>query len=401
MAHQTARAFFEERFEAGRRLLAGQAAEQLEQAAPELFVSVVRAGGAGLHEPLLRAWLLHESPAIGLDQILFGYLDEGDRPARLAVRANHRGVVHLPNLGSLRTGLPDGTFELRSPGGGAPTTLWRDGQPVNVVFTPRCVVPGTSIELHTDMHPFFPPFFRHMPSDEEVEIEETARLSLPALTRGFALLERVSPGQRAQVERDCRALVVLRSKKINSFATTGMLGAAFLSVPDEPTELFFCEDLVHQVGHLSFFAVTAEPCFTIPEDTLLSAFTVVKDDHRTLFAAFHGNYTIMCMVQFFDACVDDGELDARLRHELLGRFALAMERFGAGLESIDDERLYTPEAWAMHCRMVEVHDDVLARRRALLAGHDLSNQPYAFDYGMFSALNPAPPVAERPVEQRP
>lgn len=401
MADETTLGFFEEQFEAGRRLLLRQATGQLERAAPDLLARVLRAGGAGLHEPLLRAWLLHESPTIGLEQILLGYLDERDRPARVAVRASGRGVVHLPNLGSLRTDLPDGTFELRSAGAGAPPTLWQDDQQVAAVFTAQCTVPGTTIALHTDLHPFFPAFFRQMPSNDEVEVERTARRCLPALTRAFARLARVSPAQRAQIERDCRALVVLRSAKVNSFATTGAHGAAFLSVPDEPTEIFFCEDLVHQVGHVSFFAVTARPCFTIPADTPIALFTVLKDDHRTLYAAFHGNYTIMRMVQFFDACVDVGDLDARLRHELLGRFALSMERFVSGLESIDDERLYTPEAWSIHRRMVEVYEDVWPRRSAILAGYNLENQPYAFDYNLFCASNPAPSAADPRPEHHP
>jgi len=331
---------------------------------------------------------------------VFGYLDEADRPARIAVRASAGGVVHLPPWGSLRADLPDATLELRSPGAGAPPTLWQDDKPVAAAFTPQCTVPGTSIALHTDLHPFFPAFFRQAPARDEVDVEHTAARCLPALARAFTLLGRVSPAQRSEIERDCRALVVMRSTKVDSFATTGAHGAAFLSVPDEPNEIFFCEDLVHQVGHISFFAVTAAPCFTIPAETPIALFTVLKDDHRTLFAAFHGNYTIMRMVQFFDACLDAGGLDARLRHELLGRFSLSFRRFGPGLESIDDERLYTPEAWAMHRRMVEVFEDVARRRHALLAEYDLSDQPYAFDYARFAAKNPLPPAAEGRYHQR-
>lgn len=382
--------FFEERFEAGRTLLRRRAVEQLGRAAPDMLARVERAGGAGLDEPLLWAWMQHQAPPIGLSQILFGYLDEEDRPAQIEVRASRRGVVHLPNLGSLRTGAPSGVFEMRWRGGGEAPSLWAGGRPVEAVFAPRRAVPGTAIELHTDLHPLFPLFFCGAASPEEVDVEETSARCLPALRRAFALLERVSPRLRADIERDCRAVVVLRCEKLNSFASPGIHGAAFLSVCREPTELFFCEDLVHQVGHIAFAGITAGRCFTIPAQTPIALFTVLKDDHRTLDAAFHGNYTMMRMAQLFDACVDDGALPERLRHELIGRFALAMSRFGPGLESIDDERLYTPEAWEMHQRMVEVYEDVAERRGAMLAGCDFSNQSYAFDLARFCALNPPP-----------
>jgi len=384
---------FDERFASGRALLLRQAAERLERAAPDLFACVERAGGAGLREPLLWAWMQHELPPLGLDQILFGYLREEDRPARIQVRANHRGVVHLPNLGSMRTAAPDAVLELRWRDTDASLALWRDARPLEAVFTSRRVVPGTSIELHTDHHPLFPAFFPGAPSPGEIDIEGTSTRCLPALTRALARLARVSPRQRADIDRDCRALVVLRSEGINSFAAPGILGAAFLSVPEDPTEIFFCEDLVHQVGHVSFYAITAARCFTIPPQTPVALFTVLKHDHRTLDAAFHGNYTLTRMAQCFDACLDDSALDPRLRHELLGRFTLSLSRLGPGLESIDDERLYTPDAWALHQTMIAIYEDILTRRCDLLAGYDLSNQPYVFDHARFCALNPPPGAA--------
>jgi hypothetical protein len=96
----------------------------------------------------------------------------------------------------------------------------------------------------------------------------------------------------------------------------------------------------------------------------------------------------MRMAQFFDACLERDAVTGALQHELLGRFALSMLRFEAGLESIDDARLYTPLAWEIHRRMIEIYEDIDARRGAMLRRYDLSNQPYVFDYREFCARNP-------------
>jgi HEXXH motif-containing protein len=301
--------------------------------------------------------------------------------------------VHLPGLGALyldqgvSSGAPAESLQLRTCPGQAPT-LWRESQQVPAVLRTRRTVPGTELELYEELHPFFASCFRQRPSDHEVEVAATTRRSLPALTRALELLGRVAPGLLAQLRRDGRALVVLQSDKVSSMASLATYGLVFISVPEEPSELFFGEELVHQISHVSFYAVTAQPCFTIPSETPLSRFTVLAADHRTMFTAFHGNYTIMRMAQFFDACLEGGTPSEPLRHELIGRFALALARFEAGLIAIDDERLYTPIAWRLHRRMIEVYEDLDARHRKLIEGYDLTNQPYVFDYPAFCSRNP-------------
>ncbi len=407
---------FEHHFAAGRALLAERAAAQLRRVAPAQLALARRAGGRALREPLVHAWLADSANGsgsgggggvLGIDQLLYGHLRPEDRPPRLAVRARG-GVVLLPGMGALRVAahdepdvrdapaVPDvrdapaarGALELRAAPGMEPT-LWREERPVPATFTARRTVPGTAIELYDEVPPLVTSFFRQRPEAHELEVADTSRRCLPALARALALLGRVAPQQRAWIERDCRALLVLHSEKVRSLAALDAYGMAVLSVPGEgPSELGLAEDLAHQVGHISFFAITAQPCFTIAAETPLAYFTSLADDHRTLFAAFHGNYTILRMAQFFDAALEHGALAEPLRHELLGRFALAMTRFEAGLVSIDDERLYTPMAWALHRRMVEVYEELDGRRRGLLASCDLDEQPYVFDYRVFCARNP-------------
>lgn len=379
--------FFEDHFAAGRRLLADYTEKRLENAAPELLALVRRAGGAGLLEPLLHAWMAHEEPAIGLEQILFGYLREEDRPRRIPVRANHAGLVHLPRIGTLRTGVPDGRFELRASPGDSPT-LWAEGQPGVAIFTGLQTVPGTQIELHRDLHPLLPRFFPTTADLHEVEVERATSRCLPALTRALELLAQAAPDLLVQLERDCRSLMVLESRQVESFATMWAYGLACLSVPAEPNELSFCEDLIHQIGHISFFAITSQACFTIRANTPLALFTVLKHEQRTLHAAFHGNYTIMRTAQFFDACLEHGKLDESLQHELIGRFALAMTRFEDGLLAIDDERCFTPLGWELHRGMIQVFEDISRRRGRLLEPCDVANQPPVFDYRTFCARNP-------------
>lgn len=366
---------------------------RLARAAPEYAALVTHTGSAALQEPLLHAWLSQDAPTVTLEQLLFGYLRPIDRPPRIQVQASPNGVVHLPCLGALHTGMPRASFELRW-NLGAPLALWSaEGRRVPVTFTPRQVVPGTTIELHTELPPLCARFLHRSPAAEELEEERTAARSLPALTRALALLARVAPEQRSTLERDCRALLLVRSDTISSLTTMDACGLAVLSVPEGPSEIYFCEDLLHQVGHLSFFAITVQRCFTIPAATPLAHLAARKDDPRTLYAAFHDNYATMRMVQFFDACLTAGAVRGELRHELIGRLALALDRYRDGLEAIDDQRIYTPMAWDLHCRMAELHEEVRGRRGPLLRQYDLASQPHSFDYGVFCAHNPRFPDA--------
>lgn len=378
----------EPHFTAGRKALRQETVRRLAHASPRYAGLVTGSGSAALDEPLLHAWLTDTAPELALEQLLFGYLRPIDRPPRLAVRTSPSGAVHLPCLGALHTGLPSASLELRWTLG-APPTLWTaDGFAVPAVFAPRQLVPDTTIELYTELPPLCARFLHRARSAEALEARQTAVACLPVLRRALSLLERVAPAQRRALERDCRGLLLVRDPQVLSLAAMDARGLAVLSVPPQPSELYFCEDLVHQVGHITFFAITAQPCFTIAASTPLSRLTVRHDDHRTLYAAFHGNYTIMRMVELFDACLTADAVRGALRHELHGRLALALARYRDGLISIDDHRLYTPMAWAAHRRMIEVYDEVYQRRAGELRGYALTDQPYAFDHRIFCIHNP-------------
>jgi hypothetical protein len=153
-------------------------------------------------------------------------------------------------------------------------------------------------------------------------------------------------------------------------------------------------DLAHQIGHATFHAVTADPrrCFRIPPATPLAAFGGRPGDHRTLFDALHGNFTMTRMIEVLDALLVQ-PLEPLERAEVIGRIAQALWKLECGLEDVDDARLFTPEVRAMHLAMRELAATMRARHGARVADVDLGEQPYAFSWSTYRRRNGIEPRA--------
>jgi len=67
---------------------------------------------------------------------------------------------------------------------------------------------------------------------------------------------------------------------------------------------------------------------------------------------------------------------------------LIMKRFQLDLLSIRKLKIFTDCGNALRLMFEDVFDRVYRSAKDLIVGIDLSNQPYAFSYDQFVALNP-------------
>lgn len=339
---------------------------------------------ATLLDPRVHAFFyLHPRPC-PLDQLLVGQVAADARPAHIEVVADARGVVHVPGLGTF-TGCPPGArLPLRWEGD------WLlQGAPARP--RPPRRLAGTPIELDEAADPGLTRILTGDDPTHELGGPDVATRHLEALTRAMEWLGGLDTRYRGELQRDCRVLRLFQSATLRSCANVSAYGAAFLQCEDDASAVFFAEDVAHQVGHVSFYGVTADPrrCFRVPPRVRVSELDGDDDDPRSLFDAFHGNFTMGRMVGVFDAILASPEivLEPLERVELLGRFAQALQRFRAGLECIDDERLYTAEAWALHRAWWRIVEQLEERHHGALQGLDLRGQPYVFSWAAYRARN--------------
>ena len=339
---------------------------------------------ATLLDPRVHAFFyLHPRPC-PLDQLLVGHVAAAARPARVEVVADASGVVHVPGVGTIPGHLPGARLELRWEG----DWVLQDA--------PACPRParrlaGTPIELDEACDPGLTHILTAGDPSHELGGPAVVERHVDAVSRALEWLVGLDTRYRGELCRDCRVLRLFRSPTLRSCANVSAYGAAFLQCEDDATAVFFAEDVAHQVGHVTFYGATADPrrCFLVPPCIRVSELNGNESDPRSLFDAFHGNFTMGRMVGVFDAILSSPGivLQPLERAELLGRFAQALQRFRAGLESIDDERLYTAEAWAIHREWWRIVEMLCERHQHVLQGLDLGGQPYVFSWAAYRVRN--------------
>jgi hypothetical protein len=226
----------------------------------------------------------------------------------------------------------------------------------------------------------------------DLAIGECARRHGAALVRALDLLRALDPGYAEELARDLRLVVLFRSRVRGSCANFSAYGAVFLQCEPDASMPFFCEDLAHQAAHVTFYAVTADPrrAFRVPPAVTIARLGGPAHDTRSLFDALHGNFTLARMIQVLDGLLHGVELDADERAETAGRLALALERLDRGLDSVDDERLFTPEVWRIHEALRVLSDAMRQRHAGLVASADLRGQPYVFSWPIYRRRNGEP-----------
>ena len=382
---------FAEQYYRGREILTRKMRAVVQAETPHFLELVEQGDGAAYSEPFLFAHFFERSSSLGLEQILYGYIPEGLRPSAIPVQATESGAVYLPRVGWLQVECGAGELMLCRQPGGRDFQLMRNGARVPHVFRPVEYLADTEVEVCQDRHPALARLLTYRGAAyESVEITAPTQRHLASVQHALVLIRQATPWIYEEIARDCRKLVIVEHPQINSMASLAVHGAVFLSARPDSTSVFFAEDLIHQCGHVTFAYILADAraLLTIPGKTPVATFTNEKNDHRTLAVAFHGNYTLAKMACFFDRCFDVCDLSEQERHELLGRFSLTMQRLKLGLEIIGDERLYTPSGLSIHEWMISIYESFVKRHGALWSTLQVANQPYVFDYELFSRENP-------------
>jgi hypothetical protein len=186
-----------------------------------------------------------------------------------------------------------------------------------------------------------------------------------------------------------RRLVLFSAEGMNSFATTAAHGTAFINVALGDNELFFVEDLAHQCGHVIFSAASAEAGedFVVPPSTPISLFNNQPDDQRSVYVVLHGVFTEALMAKCLDSCLSERIFEASHEHELRGRLAFILRRFGADLRNISGTGILSSRGEDLVRALYAVWTEIMRRRKEITDSCDFSAQGYNFCYRTFVEQN--------------
>jgi hypothetical protein len=331
-------------------------------------------------EPTLFCYFLSDiakQQLITLEQCLLGYVSkEVNLLEPILVKADQFGLANLPNIGYIHT-LPNQTLRLSK-------------NEILAQLIPNTYVTDSSIRLC--WHPT--DLLAHQANISFDEpIEQTQQKNQLSLAEAVTFFRAHTPDFWRLIETVVRELVVFSSPpNHHSFAGIRQHGTAYFNVENKPqTAVFFIDDMAHQCGHVIFNALTLDTAkyLRVDKEHPLKDFTKKSWEIRSVYGAFHGLFTYTTILHSLDKVLDaEAAFSVAARHEALGRIGFYHQKFGIDLVSMDNSNILTEEGMAWHKQFAAGYMYICQKYQHVLASYRYTNQPYTFQYDLFSALNP-------------
>lgn len=373
----------------GQRRLVDTIRRLICQADESLFDRLEFSDDSQFFYPMLFAFFTDPSPPIELPQILYGMIHPASRPETVRIRTDCAGRAALGPFGDIETGLPNAALDFARNVDGA-YRCFSAAESVPFRQRPPLIVPGTRIEVTTEVHPIFRRFY-HLPdapmADAETVLVPRDRIS--HLLVALGLIRTYCPAVWAEIVAFTRLIVLYRAAGPNSFAAKSAHGAIFCNVGEDDDEVALLEDVAHQVAHVIFNAFSHDPMRVIAIDPETPMHLLCDDpaDTRSVNAAFHAQFTYTMICRVLTRVYDAGVLPERQSHELLGRLGFTLEKFEADLARLALPDAYTPAGHRCREAFAAEHAYFRLRYGALVHGFAFDNQPYTFSYARFLDRN--------------
>lgn len=355
-------------------------------------------------EPLLFAYFNAKEKVNTLDQLLFGYIIEENRPTNLAVYSDENGRVYLPNFGWLHTNIVSKICNLQIKN--STICLQSNNEKVNYTFEKNNFLTNSSFELVHYQHPLLiPHYYDAKGSVISVEVENVSKNNIEHLNNAIKTLYTVAPDFYAMLSEVLSKMVIFNDAtlKRNSFASLSVHGCIFFnSFQKDYNEVFFIEDIAHQGVHVVFNALAAsnkELYFKVDSETHLTDKGIIgwmmnRFEKRTLFILMHALHTYYAILICLDAFLDLENINKNKKHEALGRFGYTIGKLKFDLKIIDRKgkdgnNLYLTEKGSELLEMYKTtYSLMLGKRGNEIQSFRFINQPYNFTYSKFVKLNP-------------
>lgn len=382
---------------AGQRQLANTIRTLVFRADESLFDRLDFDDDAQFLHPCLFAYFTDPAPCVGLPQALYGLMPRDNRPTRIAISTDPAGRAFLGPIGAIATGLPSCTLEFGRDGRDAPYTCITAAGAVPFHLRAPLVIPGTRIEVTTDLDPLFRRFYG---GDAPVADPSTRwaltgcapREPLCHLMLAAALLRAHCPAVWAELAAVTRLIVLYAAATPHSFAALSAHGAIFCNVCDGEGEIALLEDLAHQGAHVLFNAFSHNPArvLTLDPHTPIRNLSSEAGETRTLYEAFHGLFTYTMICRVLSGVYQADALCELQSHEVLGRLGFTLQKFESDLARLRLPDAYTLAGRRCYAAFEADFASLRARYGVRVGGFAYDNQSYVFDYQRFVTRNGGP-----------
>lgn len=321
-----------------------------------------------------------------IEQILYGYVPETDRPKRIRCLTDPFGLAHLPNFGVYQTDKRTESIQIGIPSAQEAYDL---GDRIFLKKIPISRIPNTALSICD-----FLPFILYTEKERSGIVAESASVTKSAhrsnLEKAINLLQLSTPFFWKLVEQSTREIAVFNSPNLRSMGAISYYGTAFLNTEGQShDEVFFIDDLAHQIGHLLFYVLTlkSEDFLKVPKTMPLAKITGVSYENREVYGAFHGLFTYTTILHGLQACLVSNALTEHQRLEAVARMGFYMEKFAYDLTNLGDQRIFTAKGQSWYDAIREGYFVIQRSWQSEYDRFDYRTQPYIFNFQTFLTTN--------------
>jgi hypothetical protein len=372
---------------------------------PQLFDLLDYENDVVFNEPLLFAYFYSKGKGATLEQILWGYIENGKQPKCVNAKVDEHGFIYLPKVGWIKTNLANGEAVVSYAESTNSVSVTVDGNEIPVEFEPILLTTNKHFEVLKHQHSLLANhFFDSKNKIIKVEIDNITKAQKENLSKAFSLIQNFEPGYYKLLEQAIFKVMIFNDPEVkrNSFATLSVHGCAFFnSFQKEYDEIFFVEDIAHQCGHVIFNNIIYDrkDIFKISSETIIKekgflGMIVNLLEDRTLFVAFHAMFTYYGISRCLLACITKAELSALQKHEAMGRLAFCLRKYKNDINLLGklDEHgksvYFTDDGILLYQPMVTLYNKIQMELGSQLSKINLLNQPYNFSVKNFHKSNP-------------
>ncbi len=358
-------------------------------------------------EPLLFAYFHLEINDIDvLKQIMYGSIASADRPKELTVKSNRYGNIYMPRLGWVTNVEKGKKFKLEN----IDNKYYLDGNSIEV----EPIHIGNKLGIEVVKHPIEmmdDRFYDASKNIIDVNVEDAFTAFVDTFDNSINYIHDNVGWLAALIKKSCFKSVIfddysdpIESKfcKRNSFASLRVKCISFHNVY-QPwyNEVFFLDDISHQMGHVIFTLLTNNTSrfYKVDPKAILKSnseygkrIDLIED--RNYEVIFHALYTYFLTLNILDAALESNHFNDDQVAEIKGRIAFYMRKCTLDFELFEDfdkseiaERIYTPEGLYIYMNMKQTFALIYKKYQSIATVYNFDNQSYNYNHKKFLEVN--------------
>lgn len=268
-------------------------------------------------EPELFFYFFRNDGGLSKQYLLNNYENWG-KPLILQMQNDFFGTCHIPNFGIIKNNT---NKQLLFKNG-----LFLNENGMKIKLQPEVKISNSNISICQHVPNILKNYLENVSFDN---VKSSIQKSIPNIEGAWEHICNFSPDFGKCINETTKEISINNFPKMPSFASLNYFGTTFININGQnPTDVFFMDDIAHQSGHTIFYLCTLNPdnFFKYPFNSPLKDFTGVSYETREIYGCLHSMFTLCTIIHTLNNYLSKGCFEITTRNELIGRIGFYLHK---------------------------------------------------------------------------